>query len=130
MGSGEQAIRELHATWIAAVNAGDLEGLLALMTDDVVFLNPGRPPFGRDGFPAGFSAAHQQSRILCVSELAEVVIVGEVAYTICQDSLSVTPRAGGATLELGGHRITIFRKQPDGRWLLARDANTLTPVAN
>jgi len=25
--------------------------------------------------------------------------------------------------------MTIYRKQPDGRWLLARDANVLSPVA-
>ncbi len=130
MGSGEQAIREVHATWIDAVNAGDLVRLLTLMTDDVVFLNPGRAPFGRDGFPGGFSAAHQQSRIRCISNLEEVVIVGEVAYTLCRDSLSVTPRAGGEATELAGHRITIYRKQPDGRWLLARDVNTLFPVAS
>jgi hypothetical protein len=29
-----------------------------------------------------------------------------------------------------GHRISIYRKPPDGRWLLARDANTLSLVAN
>lgn len=54
--------------------------------------------------------------------------VGEVAYTLCRDSLSMTPRAGGETAELTGHRITIYRKQLDGGWLLARDAHTLTPV--
>jgi ketosteroid isomerase-like protein len=42
----------------------------------------------------------------------------------------MTPRAGGEATELAGHRITIYRKQSDGRWLLARDANTLTPVAS
>jgi uncharacterized protein (TIGR02246 family) len=130
MGSDERAIREVHTTWIDAVNAGDLVRLLTLMADDVVFLNPGQAPFGRDGFPVGFSAAHQQSRIRCISELEEVVIVGEVAYTLCRDSLSVTPRAGGEATELAGHRITIYRKQPDGRWLLARDANTLSPVVS
>lgn len=129
MGPDERAIREVHTTWIDAVNTGDLTHLLTLMADDVVFLNPGRAPFGREGFPVGFSAAHQQSRIRCISELEEVEIVGEVAYTLCRDSLSVTPRAGGETTELAGHRITIYRKQPDGRWLLARDANTLSPVA-
>ena len=130
METDERAIREVHTTWIDAVNAGDLVRLLTLMTDDVVFLNPGRAPFGREGFPAGFSNAHQQSRIRCISELEEVVVVGEVGYTRCRDSLSVTPRTGGAVTELGGHRITIYRKQPDGRWLLARDANTLSPVAS
>jgi uncharacterized protein (TIGR02246 family) len=129
MGSDERAIREVHATWIDAVNGGDLVRLLALMANDVVFLNPGQAPSGRDGFPVGFSAAHQQSRIHCISELEEVVIVGEVAYTLCRDSLSVTPRVGGEATELAGHRITIYRKQSDGRWLLARDANTLSPAS-
>lgn len=130
MESDEQAIREVHTTWIDAVNAGDLVRLLTLMTDDVVFLNPSQAPFGRDGFSGVFPTAHQQSRIRCISDLEEVVIVGEVAYTMCRDSVSVTPRAGGEATELAGHRITIYRKQPDGRWLLARDANTLSPMAS
>lgn len=125
----ESAIRAVHSTWIEAVNAGDLDGLLGLMADDVVFLNPGRAPFGRDGFPPGFSAAHQRARINCVSELENVVVVGEVAYTLSRDSLSVTPRAGGETVRLAGDRLTVYRKQLDGRWLLARDAHTLTAVA-
>ena len=129
MGSDERAIRELHSTWIDAVNAGDLVRLLSLMADDVVFLNPGQAPFGRDGFSANFSAAHQQVRIRCSSELEEVVVSGEIAYTRSRDALSVTPRAGGEAMQLAGHRLTVYRKQPDGRWLLARDAHTLSPVA-
>ena len=129
MGPDERAIREMHSTWIEAVNAGDLVCLLSLMADDVVFLNPGQAPVGRDGFAPGFSAAHQSSRIHCTSELEDVVVVGEVAYTLSRDSLSVTPRAGGEAMQLAGHRITVYRKQPDGRWLLARDAHTLCPVA-
>jgi len=125
MESDEAAIRAVHTVWIDAVNAGDVNRLLSMMAEDVVFLNPGRAPFGREGFLAGFSAAHQQSRIRCISELEEVVVVGEVAYTRCRDSLSATPRAGGKTTELAGHRITIYRKQSDGCWLLARDAHTL-----
>ena len=128
MGPDERAIREVHSTWIEAVNAGDLVRLLTMMADDAVFLNPGRAPFGRDGFSDGFSAAHKQLRINCISELEEVVVVGEVAYTRSRDSLSVIPRAGGEAKQLAGHRITVYRKQPDGRWVLARDAHTLSPV--
>ena len=128
MGPDEQAIRRLHSTWIEAVNAGDLEYLLTSMADDVVLLNPGGEPFGRDGFTAGFTAAHRDNRIRCTSDLEEVVVVGEVAYTRCRDALTVIPRAGGETVQLAGHRLTVYRKQPDGRWLLARDAHTLSPV--
>jgi uncharacterized protein (TIGR02246 family) len=128
MSVNEQAIREVHSAWIDAVNAGDLTRLLAMMTDDVVFLNPGRSALGRDGFSANFSAAHEQVRIRCISELEEVVVVGEVAYTRSRDSLSVSPLVGGEESRLAGDRLTIYRKQPDGRWLLARDANVLSPV--
>ena len=128
MGPDERAIRQAHSTWIDAVNAGDLARLLTLMADDVVFLNPGRAPFCRDEFSANFSAAHQQVRIRCSSELEEVVVIGEIAYTRSRDALSVTPRAGGEATQLAGHRITVYRKQTDGRWLLARDAHTLSPV--
>jgi len=128
MGSDEQTIREVHTTWINAVNAGDLARLLALMADDAVFLNPGQAPFGRDGLSANFLAAHEQVRVHCGSELEEVTVVGEVAYTRSRDALSVTPRAGAEARQFAGHRITIYRKQPDGRWLLARDAHTLSPV--
>jgi uncharacterized protein (TIGR02246 family) len=129
MGPDERAIREAHSTWIDAVNTGDLGRLLTLMADDVVFLNPGRPPIGRDEFPAIFRAGHQQGRLRCSSELEEVVVVGEVAYTRSWDSVSVTPILGGEAMQLAGHRITVWRKQSDGRWLLARDANVLSPVA-
>jgi uncharacterized protein (TIGR02246 family) len=129
MGPDEQAIRAVHSTWIDAVSAGDLVCLLSLMADDVVFLSPGQAPIGRDRFSPGFSAAHEQARINCISELQDVVVVGAVAYTLSRDSLSVSPRAGGEAMQLAGHRITVYRKQPDGRWLLARDAHTLTPVA-
>jgi uncharacterized protein (TIGR02246 family) len=98
------------------------------MADDVLFLSPGLAPVGRDGFSPGFSAAHQQAQIHCVSELEDVVVVGEVAYTLSRDSLSVIPRAGAEAVRLAGHRITVYRKQSDGRWLLARDAHTLSPV--
>lgn len=130
MGSDEQAVRAVHSNWIEAVNAGDLDRLLGLMADDVVFLNPGQAPFGRDGFSPGFSAAHQRARIHCSSELEDVVVVGSVAYTRARDALSVVPRSGGVAVQLAGHRLTVYRQQADGRWLLARDAHTLTPVAD
>jgi uncharacterized protein (TIGR02246 family) len=129
MRTDEREIHDVHSRWIDAVNAGDLARLLTLMTDDVVFLNPGQAPFGRDGFSLAFSAAHQQAVVRCISELEEVVVVGEVAYTRSQDALSVTRRAGGKAAQFAGHRMTVYGKQRDGRWLLSRDVHTLSAVA-
>jgi ketosteroid isomerase-like protein len=30
-------------------------------------------------------------------------------------------------MRLTGYTLTVFRKQPDGRWVLIRDANLLMP---
>ncbi len=128
MTSDERDIRTVHSSWIEAVNDGDLARLLTLVAQDVVFVSPGQAPFGREGFSSNFMAAHQQMRICCTSELEEVVVVGEVAYTRSRDALSVTPRAGGNAAQFAGHRMTVYRKQRDGRWLLARDVHTLSAV--
>lgn len=125
----ERDVREVHRVWIDAVNAGDLACLLGLMANDAVFLSPGRAPVGRDEFPIGFNAGHEKSKICCISNLKDVAITDAIAYTVSQDSLHIAPRAGGDTVELAGDRLTIYRKQPDGRWLLARDAHTLSLVA-
>ena len=129
MSSDEREIRTAHSIWIDSVNAGDLARLLTLVAEDVVFLTPGQVPCGREGFSSNFTAAHQQMRICCTSELEEVIIVGEVAYTRSRDALSLTPRAGGKEARLAGHRMTVYRKQRDGRWLLSRDVHTLSAVA-
>lgn len=132
MDAAEKEVRAAHAHWIAAVNAGELETLMGLMTDDVVFINPGQPPFGRDGFPAGFSGGHRQFELHCASEPEHVTVVGDVAYTCARDELTLTPRDGGATFKMAGYRLTVYRREVDsngdGVWRLARDAHTLARV--
>ena len=129
MASYEREIRTMHSIWIDAVNADDLARLLTLVANDVVFLTPGQAPFGREGFSSNFMAAHQQMRICCTSELEEVVVVSEVAYTRSRDALSVTPARRRKAAQFAGHRMTVHRKQRDGRWLLSRDVHTLSAVA-
>jgi len=46
----EQAIRQLVDTWLTASESGDLNTILTLMADDVIFMVPGREPFGKDEF--------------------------------------------------------------------------------
>jgi len=125
MASDEREIRALHSIWIDAVNAGDLARLLTLIAEDVVILTPGQAQSDREGFSSNFVAAHQQMRICSTSDLEEVIVVCEAAYTRSR----VTPRAGGKAAQFAGYRMTISRKQRDGRCLLSRDIHTLSPVA-
>src|SRR5262245_38392290 len=127
MTDDERAIRKLIESWLAASAAGDIDGVLALMSEDVVFLTPGRPPFGKEAFAAASRASAGKVRIEGTSEVQEVVIAGDTAHGRARLQVTATPVAGGEPRRLSGHTLTVFRKQPDGRWLLARDANLLTP---
>ena len=127
MGSDEREIRALHADWIAAVNDGALARLLEMLTDDVVFLNPGQEAAGKEKFSANFRAAHERFLIDCSSALEEVVVAGDLAYARSKDRLTIAPHAGGDATHLAGDRMTVYRKGTDGRWRLARDGHTLTP---
>jgi uncharacterized protein (TIGR02246 family) len=124
----EQQIRELVRTWMEATRAGDVDTVLGLMTDDVVFLQPGREPMRKPEFAA---AARAQAgpgapRIEGTSEVQEVQVAGDWAFMWTRLSVEVTP-AGGAAVQRAGHTLTVLRRE-QGRWKLARDANLLAPV--
>ena len=124
MSDDERAIRELVAKWMAASQAGDTSTVLSLMTDDVVFMVPGREPFGKEAFAAA-SKDMQGVRIEGKSDIRELKVLGDWAYLRSYLEVTVMP-AGGNAVERSGYTLTIFQKQPDGLWLLARDANLLT----
>ena len=123
MSDDEGAIRELVAKWMAASQAGDTQTVLSLMTDDVVFMVPGREPFGKQEFAAA-SAGMKDVRIEGRSDIRELQVLGAWAYLRSYLELSVTP-PGGNTVRRAGYTLTILRQQSDGRWLLSRDANLL-----
>ena len=130
MQSDEQAIRQLVATWMSASKAGDVEQVLSLMADDVVFLLPGQPPMRKTDFAV---AARAQSgaeapTIDGSSEIQEIKILGDWAFLWQQLTVEVTPPNGGPSMKRAGHTLTILQKQ-NGQWVLARDANLLAPVA-
>ena len=129
MSNDEQAIRDLLAEWNRATVAGDVPAVLRLMTEDVVFLTPGNPPMrGRDAFASAMQGAAGRFQIDSKTEVQEVQIAGDIAYCWTQIAVSMTPTGGGAAMHRSGYTLTIFRKQPDGAWLLARDANLLAPA--
>jgi uncharacterized protein (TIGR02246 family) len=121
----EHAIRNLVATWIEASKAGDVATVLSLMTDDAIFMVPGQEPFGRDAFAAA-SATMKGMRMDGTSEVRELQVFGDWAYLRSYLEMSMTPPDGGRPTRRSGYTLTILRKEPDGHWRLARDANLLT----
>jgi uncharacterized protein (TIGR02246 family) len=127
MPDDERAIRELIQTWLAATQKGDVQTVLGLMADDVVFMLPSQSPFGKEAFAASFKAL-TGVRFETSSEINEIKLLGNWAYLRNYLEVTMTP-PGGVPLRRSGHTLTILRKEPDGRWLVARDANLLASQA-
>ena len=125
----EQEIRDLVARWMAATRSGDVETVLGLMTDDVVFLVPGKPPMRKGEFAAAAmaQAAGKAPAFDGTSEIQEVQVSGDWAFMWSKLTVVATPAGGGKAAVRSGHTLTVFRRQ-GGRWLLARDANLLAPA--
>ena len=126
MSADEQALRDLVALWHSATAAGDVDTVLRLVAEDVVFLVAGHPPMrGRSGFEQGLRGLLVQHRIASTSEIQEIEVSGSLAYCWNQLTVRVIPRSGGSGMLRTGSALSVFRKQPDGTWLLVRDANLL-----
>lgn len=126
--SDESAIRELQQTWFRATMEGDCATIKTLMTDDVVFLTPGRPPFGKAEFIDTFNAMKDQVAITCSGEYEEVIVTGNLAYARARLDVNVTPKRGGAPKRLAGYTLSIFKRCVNGQWQLCRDANLIAPA--
>lgn len=126
MTQDERAIRDLVDTWFAASKAGDIPTVLDLMTDDVIFMVPGQPPFGKKAFAA---ASQGNVQIEGACDIQEVQVLGDWAYLRNHIRLTVTPPGGNPAVRRSGYTLTILRKDADGRWRLARDANLLVAEA-
>ena len=126
MTDDERAIRAVVESWFAATKTGDLSAVLELMTDDVVFMQSGHEPFGKAAFAAAFQGMANVA-MDGTSDIVELRVLGEWAYLRNHIELTVTPPSG-APMRRSGYTLSVLRKEPDGRWRLARDANMLAKV--
>jgi len=126
MNADEEAIRALVAKWHRATAAGDVDAILRLMSDDVVFLVAGQPPLkGRDAFENGLRNLLAAHRIQSTGDVQEVSVSGPMAYCWSILNVEVMPLAGDGAVRRSGSALSILRKQPGGNWVIIRDANLL-----
>src|SRR5262249_51402028 len=93
MQSDEQEIRALVSTWMAATKAGEVDKVLSLMSDDVVFLMPGQPVMRKAGFAAAAraQAGKDAPKFDGTSEIQEIKLLGDWAFLWTKLTVVVSP---------------------------------------
>ena len=126
MTGDELAIRRLVAQWHSANAAGDVDTVLGLMAEDVVFLVAGQPPMrGRGTFENGLRNLLATHRLESTGDIQEISVSGDLGYCWSVLNVRVIPLSGGDAMERNGSALSILRKRTDGRWEVVRDANLL-----
>ena len=124
MNDDEKAICDLVEKWLAATKAGDVATVLTLMADDVLFMVPGREPFGKQAFASG-AAAMKGFQFEGTSEIQEIKVLGDWAWVRNRLKVTITPPAGAPTIR-SGYTLTVLQKKPNGNWVIFRDANLVS----
>src|SRR5205807_7725684 len=104
------------AEWRRLTAEGNLDGLLSLLADDVVFLTPGNPPITKEDFAAGFRKVSAKARIESTQEVRDIRASGDIAYAWSHLSVILIPKEGGEKAESSGYVLSVFRMSPSGRW--------------
>jgi uncharacterized protein (TIGR02246 family) len=125
----EHAIRGVIQTWMFATQTGDIDAVLDLMTDDAVFLTVGKEPFGKEEFKKAAEVAKSGEPGGVIydgkSDIKEIKILGDWAFVRANLTIITHPSRGGTPTRRSGYALSIFRRESDGKWRLARDANLL-----
>lgn len=119
----ERAIRKLIDDWMQASARGDVATTLSMLSDDVIFMTAGREPFGKKEFAAR-SEGLKDVKIEGVAKPIEIQVLGDWAWLRNHIAVTMTPKGGQAT-KRSGYTLTILQRQPDGRWVITRDANLM-----
>jgi ketosteroid isomerase-like protein len=94
-----------HKAYVTAINSNNLDELLAVLTDDVVFLSAHEPAMVGKAAVRPWLEAYLKA------------FIERYSYKSTD-----TPLAGGAVVEDTGWGLAIYHHDADGKWRVARDA--------
>ena len=122
------AITSILASWRESVNAGDADGLLALVAEDLEMIPPGEKAIrGADAhqFLRGFTDEGKAN--LGPFKDEEIVVSGDWGFQRYTYEITLTPKGGGDSVEISGHGLHVFQRQQNGSWKLSKDIWSVVP---
>jgi len=126
----EDEVRAADAAWCKAAVAKDVDGYLSFFAEDGLELAPNSLPMTKPALRKlllsefsnpGYSV-HWAARTIVVAE------DGKLAYTIGAYDFTLNDSKGKPVTDHGKY-VTVWKKQPDGKWKVAVDIYNSDPTA-
>lgn len=117
------AMRKSLAEYSSTILAGDLESWGNLHTANVIKMWPDAPATRtRQEMVAAFGKTMEQLQFVSMKiDVVKSEVHGDLGLSWGLYSWSAEPRAGGDPVSYDGKFLTLYQKQPDGRWLISYD---------
>ena len=122
------AINQLRFDWAAAYSAGDIDGLVAMYTDDYVgYPNDAPTTMGQDGVRANLEAQLTGMTASTMLTSEELLLFGDHAIDRGMFETTLMPEEGDPVAMEGRYEV-VLRREADGSWKIARGIdNSPTP---
>ena len=114
-------IAAVRAAWISAVKASDINGLIALATDDIVVVNGnGKAATGIDALKADLTHEFGLFDLELQDSSAEILVHDSWAIEFCEVDRMVSAVKSGRQVQTHSRIIAVFARQSDASWKVAR----------
>ncbi|MEO7361351.1 MAG: nuclear transport factor 2 family protein [Gemmatimonadaceae bacterium] len=119
----DAAAHEAHANYVRMINSNNVDSLMSMMTEDVVFLSANaKPMVGKAEVRAWADGYIQAFRTQWDKPVQEFVVSGDYAFERYNYTATDTPVGGGAPVVDTGWGLVVYHRDADGVWRVARDA--------
>jgi uncharacterized protein (TIGR02246 family) len=117
------AVQNIFDTYSAANIAGDTESYMALCDENIIKMGPNRPAsYGKPALEKGKRQGHKKWKYESQDiKIEETQVFGDWGFARGTFTSTLTAKSGGKTEKVDGKYLTIFKKQADGSWKIARD---------
>ena len=121
--AADATAHQAHEAYVAAINSNNLDSLLGMLTEDVVFLSAHEPAMvGKAAVRPWLEGYVKTFRTHWDKPVQEFVVDGNWAFERYSYKSTDTPLTGGAVVEDTGWGLVIYHHDADGKWRVARDA--------
>jgi len=112
-----EAIKKITDDFNAAINAGDIDKLVSLYTDDAVRIPPNKPALiGKEAIRSMFQEQLDKFTVQNEGVIVDLKVSGDLAFVRGSWTSINTPKTGGEPLKENGSFVSVFQKQPEGSW--------------
>jgi len=114
---------QAHEAYVTAINSNNLDMLLGMLTDDVVFLSAHEQVMvGKSAVRPWLEAYLKSYQTHWDKPSQEFVVSGPWAFERYSYSSTDVPLAGGEPVKDTGWGLVVYHHDADGKWRVARDA--------